>query len=124
MKFSTLFSLLFATLLFAQTSIADTDSASGEVVEKCGKAPEQPAIPNGRQASEEEMISAQKAMKAFMAEGNDYIECLNKLESSWGDEATPEQKQVVVIFNNKIVDDQQAIADLFNAAVRAFKGKQ
>lgn len=124
MKFSTLFSLLFASLLLAPVSFAESDSASGEVVEECGEAPEQPTIPNGRQASEEEMIAAQKAMKGFLAEGNDYIECLNKLERSWGDDATDEQKAVVIIFNNKIVDDQQAVADLFNAAVRAFKGKQ
>lgn len=123
MKFSHLFSLLCASLLFSQISLADSDSASGEVVEKCGTAATQPTIPNGRQATEAEMIDAQKAMKAFLAEGNEYIECLNKLEKSWGDEATDEQRAVIVLFNNKIVDDQQAVADLFNAAVRAFKGK-
>ena len=124
MKFRILFSLLLSSLLCTQTGLADADSISGQLLEKCGALPEQPPVPNGRQASEEEMVAAQKAMKAFLAEGNEYIECMSALEGKWGEEATDEQRSVIVMFNNKIVDEQQAIADLFNAAVRAFKGKQ
>ncbi len=124
MKSIILFFLVLTSLGFIQISLADTGSNSGQIVEKCGAAPEQPAVPNGRQASEEEMIAAQKALKAFIANGEDYIKCLDELEGSWGEEATEEQRAMIVMFHNKIVDDQQAIADLFNAAVRAFKGKQ
>ena len=90
--------------------------------EKC-EYPTQPPIPNGRKATEAELVAAQKAMKAYLAEGDAFIACITEQEESWGDEATPEQKEMIVRFNNKVVDDMQAVADLFNAAVRAYKGK-
>ena len=99
------------------------DSASGDVSEKC-KYPKQPPIPNGRKATEAELIEAQGAMKAYLAEGDAYIACIAEVEKSWGDDATDEQKSIIVLFNNKVVDDMQAVADLFNAAVRAYKGKK
>lgn len=85
--------------------------------------PSKPQIPNGRTASEEEMIAAQKKIKAYMNGGSGYIDCLKKLESSWGEDVTDEQRQVIVIFHNKVVDDMEGVADLFNQAVRAFKGR-
>ena len=99
------------------------DSASGEVSGKC-KYPKQPPIPNGRKATEAELVEAQGAMKAYLAEGDAYIACISEVEKSWGDDATDEQKAIIVLFNNKVVDDMQAVADLFNAAVRAYKGKK
>ena len=113
MKISTLF---FGIILGLSLT------ASGDVVDKC-KYPQQPNIPNGRKATKDEMISAQQAMKAYLAEGDEYITCLDNVEAGWGDDATKEQKAVVVIFHNKIVDDMNQVAELFNSAVRAFKGK-
>ena len=115
---------LVSVLLSSPFSFADEESASGQIIKECGKQPVQPEVPNGRQASKEDMLAAQRAMKAFLEEGNTFMECLGKLERSLGDDATDEQKATIVIFHNKTVDDQQAIADLFNAAVRAFNGKE
>lgn len=113
-----------ATLCLAESGSAD--SASGELIEKC-KYPARLTIPNGRKSTESEMIAAQKKMKAFLAEGDQYIECLQNLEEKWGKEKSDEDfkqhKAVIVIFHNKIVDDMNAVAELFNSAVRAFKGK-
>jgi hypothetical protein len=122
MKLTTL--LLMFTLSFSLplTGFAK-ESASGEVSGKC-KYPKQPEVPNGRKASEAELIATQKKIKAYMAEGNEYIACIAKVEQSWGDEASDEQRAIIVLFNNKVVDDQQAVADLFNSAVRAYKGKK
>ena len=102
---------------------AAEESVSGAISGKC-KYPRQPSIPNGRTATEEELVAAQKKMKAYIAEGDAYIACIQKVEQSWGDSATDEQRAIVVLFNNKVVDDMQAVADLFNSAVRAYKGKK
>jgi hypothetical protein len=122
MKFTTL--LLAIALSFALPIAVNAagESASGEVTGKC-KYPRQPEIPNGRKATEAELIEAQGKMKAYIAEGDAYIACITEVEKSWGAEATDEQKAIIVLFNNKVVDDMQAVADLFNAAVRAYKGK-
>jgi hypothetical protein len=121
MKLTTLLLTVALSLSLPLTVFAE-ESASGEVSEKC-KYPRQPEIPNGRTASETELVAAQKEMQAYLAEGNEYISCIGKVEESWGAEASDDQKAIIVLFNNKVVDDMQAVADLFNAAVRAYKGK-
>lgn len=111
------------SLLFSFHTVADENqSASGEILKSC-PLPNKPNIPNGRTSSEAEMIEAQKEMKGYMAEGNQVIECLNNLEASWGEAATDEQKAIVVLFHNKMVEEMESIAELFNSAVRAYKGK-
>jgi hypothetical protein len=85
--------------------------------------PAKPEIPNGRNATEEQMLAAQKAVKAYQAANSKYTGCLASLEQSWGDEASEEQKAVIVIFHNRAIDEETSIADLFNQSVRAFKGK-
>lgn len=122
MKFTSLFLSILLSLA-VPFGVAAEDSASGDVSEKC-KYPRQPEIPNGRTSTEAELVAAQKKMKAYLAEGDDYIACIAKVEEGWGDEATEEQKAIIVLFNNKVVDDMQAVADLFNAVVRAYKGKK
>ena len=121
MKFTTLL-LTFALSLSLPMVAFTEESASGEVSGKC-KYPKQPEIPNGRTASEAELVAAQKKMKAYIAEGDEYIACIGEVEESWGSEASEEQRAIIVLFNNKVVDDMQAVADLFNAAVRAYKGQ-
>ena len=123
MKFIS-FLLAFAlSVSFPLLAQAADDSASGEVSGKC-QYPKQPEIPNGRTASEAELIEAQGNMKAYMSEGDEYIACITSVEESWGDDASDEQRAIIVLFNNKVVDDMQAVADLFNSAVRAYKGKK
>lgn len=117
--------LLLVFTLFSVAAVAQdaTESASGEVMQKC-KYPTRPEIPNGRDATEEEMIGAQKMLKDYLAGGDGYLACLDTVNQGWGEAATEEQKAVIVIFHNRMVDEMQATADLFNQSVRAFKGKR
>lgn len=123
MKFTTLLLMFALSFSLPLTGFAAEESASGEVTGKC-KYPKQPEIPNGRSATEAELVEAQGNMKAYMAEGDTYIACITEVEKNWGAEASDEQKAIIVLFNNKVVDDMQAVADLFNAAVRAYKSKK
>lgn len=117
-----LFSFAAGCLLLSGAALAADDSASGEAMAKCPP-PAKPEIPNGRNASEDQMLAAQKAVKAYQAANSKYTSCLASLEQSWGDDATEEQKAVIVIFHNRAIDDETNVADLFNQSVRAFKGK-
>ena len=121
MKFTSFLLCLVLSMTLPMTTFAQ-DSASGEVAGKC-KYPKQPEIPNGRTATEAELVEAQGRMKAYLADGDEYIACIARVEESWGETASDEQKAIIVLFNNKVVDDMQAVADLFNSAVRAYKGK-
>jgi hypothetical protein len=117
-----LISLAAGCLLLSGAALAADDSASGEAMAKCPR-PAKPEIPNGRNATEEQMLAAQKAVKAYQAENSKYTSCLASLEQSWGDDATEEQKAVIVIFHNRAIDEETGVADLFNQSIRAFKGK-
>jgi len=124
MKRYLLSALILPGLIFCTGAAAQTESASGELADTCGTGPAKPQIPNGRTATEEEMLAAQRQLKSFLAEGDDYLGCLDEVEQGWGDGVTDEQRAVVLIFHNRMVDEMQATADLFNQAVRAFKGKR
>ncbi len=111
--------LAISSNIFAQ----DEQSASGEVNEKCTY-PTQPTIPNGKSASEDELVTAQGKMKGYLADGDEFIACLHRVEDSWNEEEKEEKQSFVVMFHNRMVDDMEEVADLFNSAVRAFKGNQ
>ncbi len=117
--------MFLVTAVFSVAAVAQeaAESASGEVMQKC-KYPTRPDIPNGRDATEEEMVGAQKLLKDYLAGGDGYLACLDQVSQGWGEAATEEQKQVIVIFHNRMVDEMQSTADLFNQSVRAFKGKR
>jgi hypothetical protein len=120
--------MFILTTVFSAAAIADatseaTESASGEVMQKC-KYPTRPDIPNGRDATEDEMVGTQRLLKAYLAGGDGYLACLDQVSQGWGENATEEQKAVIIIFHNRMVDEMQSTADLFNQAVRAFKGKR
>lgn len=116
--------LLLTTVIPVSAAAQEAaESASGEVMQRC-KYPTRPEIPNGRTATEDEMIGSQKSLKDYLAGGDGYLACLDQVSQGWGETATEEQKAVIVIFHNRMVDEMQATADLFNQSVRAFKGKR
>ncbi len=114
--------ILCAFISSAYSMAEDTSSTSGEILTSC-PLPTKPGIPNGRTSSEAEMIAAQREMQAYMDDSNQVLECLKQLEAGWGEETSDEQRAIVVLFHNKVVEEMESIADLFNSAVRAFKGK-
>jgi len=122
MKKGMILSMAAGVLLLSGGAAMAADSVSGEAMTKCPP-PAKPDIPNGRSATEDQMLAAQQAVKAYQAENSKHTGCLASLEQSWGDEASDERKAVIVIFHNRAVDEEASIADLFNQSVRAFKGK-
>lgn len=124
MKLSALCSacLLIFGIVSAQSALAQVEAASTEVIETC-PLPEKPSIPNGLKASEEEMLEAQQGIKDYIAQGDVVLACLDGLRTSWGETATEEQLQINELFYNKMVDEMQAVGELFNSAVRAYKGR-
>ena len=114
-------SLIFG-IVSIQVAPAQAESASTEVIETCPM-PERPSIPNGMKSSEDEMIEAQKGIKDYIGKGEDLLACLDGLRESWGETATEEQQQINMLFYNKMVDEMKSTGELFNSAVRAYKGR-
>jgi len=83
------------------------------------------AIPSGAQATRDEMIAAQTAVRAFDAAVAAYSDCLKQDEAAQiaagGDKAKVHAE--LVKLNNDAVMKLQMIADKFNEELRAFKAK-
>jgi len=136
MKFSNVFTgliIIISATIFNATVMAQ-ESASGEVTGKCGATPQQPNIPNGMKASMDDMLAAQKDIKGYQATSQQYRACIDELMAIWDNQANgadddakkeiAQKKDIAVAFYNRSVSDEEDVANLFNTAIRAFKGKK
>ena len=106
--------LVVLSLAAAGTAYADCELPTG------------PIIPDGNVASEDELVAAQKAMKAYQGELVGYRECLDGKQQAIDPEAegSAEQTAALNAMYDQSVDAEAAVAEEFNVAVRAFKARQ
>ena len=118
--------VLSMNLVLATSAMAaeTTDSVTGMVLDKCGKLPGTPTIPNGNTASEEELVSAMKDVKSYQTSVAEYRACLDQIAVALTADEDQEKKTLLVSLHNRTVDDEQELGDLFNSSVRAFKGRK
>ncbi|RMF97873.1 MAG: hypothetical protein D6727_04500 [Gammaproteobacteria bacterium] len=83
--------------------------------------PEDVDIPDGSAATEQEMLAAQKQVKAYIADMEAYLKCLDEEEAALGEEVTPEQRALHVSRHNAAVDAMEQVAAQFNEQIRAYK---
>jgi len=83
--------------------------------------------PDGKSATYEEMVAAQKAVQQFNEDINAYNACLDMemstLEKSgnYDENRLAELRAMQAKKNNAAVDEVQAVADQFNEQLRIFK---
>jgi hypothetical protein len=88
-------------------------------------------MPNGRTATREDMLAAQKKVKAYQAEMSTYLTCIKEEHDAdlakGGTAMTDDQKQALtkryVAKNDAAVDAEKDVADRFNAQLTAFRAK-
>jgi hypothetical protein len=83
--------------------------------------PPEISVPDGSQATEDEMLAAQKAVKAYMAEMEAYLKCLDDESATLGDAETDEQRAMHVQRHNAAIDAMENVANNFNDQIRAYK---
>lgn len=92
--------------------------------------PAQVEIPNGESATREQMIESQRAVKAYVATMEEYLDCLVEEEQAARaemEELSAEDEQLREDMLNKkynaAVDEMEKVAAQFNAEVQAYKGR-
>lgn len=88
-------------------------------------------LPDGANATLEDMLAGQKTVKAYQKAIDDYVACIDKeLEEAiakGGDKLKPQQKadmqHVEAQKHNAAIDQEQSVADRFNEQVKLFKAK-
>ncbi len=88
-------------------------------------------VPDGKTATKEEMLEAQRAIKAYMADADAYLICLEDEQAAV--KVDPEDKEALeqameeqAIRNrrhNAMVDEMHMLAERFNQTVRAYKNR-
>lgn len=116
-KYTFILVILFSPAILAEEAI------NNEKIHRC-HVPEEPSIPIGSTISEEELIAIQEIVKKYMAEGEQYLSCIAQVEKNLGEDATDENKYLIVSLHNKLVDKMEYVASLFNSAVREYKEKR
>lgn len=94
--------------------------------------PEAPSLPDGTTASMEDMLTGQKAVKAYQTANLDYMGCLEKVftaaeaaalesDSEGEKEASQATYQEAVDAYNAAVSEEEEVAGQFNTEIRAYK---
>lgn len=86
-------------------------------------------IPDGRTASYDEMLAAQKAVKQFNDDINAFNACLDMEMTAYEKSGLYDENRLTELRvmqakkNNAAVDEVQALADQFNEQLRIFKAR-
>lgn len=119
MKISTPAIILVATLAAAQVR-ADCD------------APDEPRIPDGAQASMQEMLDAQESVQTFQSANMDYLRCLEAAFAGYEKAAQEAEKKTeaakamaayseTVEAYNAAVAKEESVAEEFNTQIGEFR---
>ena len=89
------------------------------------------AIPDGKSAALEEMLAANKAVKAYNAEMETYLGCIKKeVEESMARQnetlSEDQKRQMTAVWqqrNNAAVDELESVAARLNEQIRAYKAQ-
>ncbi|MEM9173222.1 MAG: hypothetical protein AAGA84_11005 [Pseudomonadota bacterium] len=117
MTFKTLAAIsLAASIMLAPAAVASCDY------------PSRVDIPSGNTASKDDMIATQKAVKGYMADMNEYLDCIEaeaKAAETEGEDpdVTAQRAALLLKRHNAAVAEMQSLADAFNVEVRAYKAR-
>jgi cyclophilin family peptidyl-prolyl cis-trans isomerase len=102
------------------TLAAEAPTAPAQLVSGCNS-PAVPALPDAETATESEMVSAQRQVRAFVAAGEMYLGCLAKIIDDEA-RAAPE-RNAAVSEHNRMVAELEQVAAAFNERLRTFKAR-
>ena len=98
-------------------------AAANLAVAECTSPTAPASLPDGATANLETMLEGQKAVKAFDAATNAYLDCLTSEGEAAAETETPEQQLERVELHNAAVEKMEAVAAQFNEEIREYKAR-
>ena len=83
--------------------------------------PDAPDLPDGKVSDLATMVEGQKAVKAYVAGTEAYLECLSGENEKSSEELAEEEIAERVVMHNAAVDDMEKVAAQFNEEIREYK---
>jgi hypothetical protein len=78
-------------------------------------------VPDGSEATMDQMIAAQQQVKEYVAAMEEYLACVNDELETAGDDAPEEYKSLLIARHNTAVNEMEGVATAFNEQVQAYK---
>jgi hypothetical protein len=78
-------------------------------------------IPDGKTSTLDQMLAAQKEVKAYQAKMNDYLACIDAEADAQGEQAPNDYKALMVNRHNAAVAEMEGVAAAFNDQIKAYK---
>jgi cyclophilin family peptidyl-prolyl cis-trans isomerase len=103
-----------------EEALAAEASAAPQGVSGCD-APAAPGLPDATTATETEMVSAQRQVRAYVAASEAYLACLAKIIDD--EERTAVERNAAVSEHNRMVAELEQVASAFNERIRTFKAR-
>jgi hypothetical protein len=85
--------------------------------------PTAPDLPDGDTSELQSMVDGQKAVKAYVAGTEAYLDCLTAEDAEAGADESPEADMARVEEHNAAVDEMEKVAAEFNEEIREYKEK-
>jgi len=83
--------------------------------------PSMVTIPDGKTATEPQMLAAQAEVKAYVAAMNEYVACIDEEMEAKGENAPEQYKALMVTRHNAAVTEIETVAAAFNDQIKAFR---
>ena len=96
--------------------------AANFAMAECSR-PTAPELPDGAVSDLETMVAGQKAVKAYVAQTEAYLDCLTAEGEAAMEEETPEEQLARIELHNSAVDEMEAVAAAFNAEIAEYKAQ-
>ena len=108
----------------------DLVDAASIALQDCPRAV-QPSIPDGARATSAEMATARTAFQRYDEATNTYVHCvdqaIDRIRNQYAAVASSTELKALTAFgagaHDTAIDQEQAVADQFNAQVRAYRAK-
>lgn len=108
--------LVVSGLVLAEESVQQEGSAVIECRE-----PDMMLIPDGNNASSQEMLDSQAIVESYIIITKDYLTCLLGVEKEIGDALTYEQRKDSITRYNLAVARVEGLVESFNQQLRTYK---
>jgi cyclophilin family peptidyl-prolyl cis-trans isomerase len=108
-------------LALYRNAVPESPQSAAPSVADCTP-PVAPEIPDGATASSGEMVAGQARVKEFVASGQAYIACVDRVADD--KERETQQRNTAIVEHNRMVGEMERLAGDFNAQIRAFKARQ
>lgn len=83
--------------------------------------PSMVSVPQGDDASLDELLAAQENVKNYMAAMEEYLACVNDEIEAAGEDAPAQFQALMARRNNTAVDEMETVAAAFNEQVQAYR---